>query len=96
MFLNLAFYAKGEFEESVKWGRMSYNENSLYTANHRILIAGLVGLGRLEEARDIAARMIGIEPEFRLKTYERTRQPFRDAQIRERYMQHLRAAGLPE
>jgi adenylate cyclase len=96
MFLNLAFYAKGEFEESVKWGRMSFNENSLYTANHRILIAGLVGLGRLEEARDVAARMIGIEPEFRLKTYERTRQPFRDAQIRERYMEHLRAAGLPE
>ncbi|WMT73070.1 adenylate/guanylate cyclase domain-containing protein [Bradyrhizobium sp. Ash2021] len=96
MFLNLAFYAKGEFAESVKWGRMSFNENGLYTANHRILIAGLVGVGRLEEARDVAARMIRIEPEFRLKTYERTRQPFRDAKIRERYMQHLRAAGLPE
>jgi adenylate cyclase len=96
MFLNLALYAKGEFDESVKWGRMSFNENSLYTANHRILIAGLVGLGRLEEARDVAAKMIAIEPEFRLRTYERTRQPFRDAQIRERYMEHLRTAGLPE
>ena len=96
MFLNLAYYAKGEFQESVKWGRMSFEENALYTANHRVLIAGLVGLGQLEEARDVAARMIQIEPEFRLKTYERTRQPFRHEQIKERYMQHLRTAGLPE
>jgi len=96
MFLNLAYYAKGEFQESVKWGRMSFEENALYTANHRVLIAGLVGLGQLEEARDVAARMIQIEPAFRLKTYERTRQPFRHEQIKERYMQHLRTAGLPE
>jgi len=96
MFLNLAYYAKGEFQESVKWGRMSFEENALYTANHRVLIAGLVGLGQLEEARDVAAKMIQIEPAFRLKTYERTRQPFRHEQIKERYMQHLRAAGLPE
>jgi adenylate cyclase len=96
MFLNLAFYAKGEYKESVKWGRMSANENGLYTANHRILIAGLAGLERLEEAREVAAKMIKIEPEFRLRTYERTRQPFRHAQISERYMKHLRTAGLPE
>jgi adenylate cyclase len=96
MFLNLAYYAKGEFEDSVRWGKMSANENGLYTANHRILIAGLAGLGRLEEAREVAAKMIEIEPEFRLRTYEQTRQPFRHEQIRARYMEHLRTAGLPE
>ena len=96
MFLNLAYYAKGDFQESVKWGRMSFEENALYTANHRVLIAGLVGLGQLEEAREVAAKLIQIEPEFRLKTYERTRQPFRHEQIKERYMQHLRTAGFPE
>ena len=57
MFLNLAYYAKGDFQESVKWGRMSFEENALYTANHRVLIAGLVGLGQLEEAREVAARL---------------------------------------
>jgi adenylate cyclase len=96
MFLNLAYYAKGDFQQAVKWGRMSSEENALYTANHRILIAGLVGLGQLDEAREVAASLIRIEPEFRLKTYERTRQPFRHAEIKERYMQHLRTAGLPE
>jgi adenylate cyclase len=96
MFLNLAYYAKGDFQQAVKWGRMSAEENALYTANHRILIAALVGLGQLDEAREVAASLIRIEPEFRLKTYERTRQPFRHAEIKERYMQHLRTAGLPE
>jgi adenylate cyclase len=96
MFLNLAYYAKGEYEESVKWGHMSASENGLYTANHRILMAGLAGLGRLDEAREVAAAMMRIEPEFGLKTYERTRQPFRSQQIKERYMKHLRMAGLPE
>ena len=96
MFLNLAHYAKGEYAESVKWGRMSANENGLYTANHRILMAGLAGLGRLEEAREVAAAMMTMEPEFGLRTYERTRQPFRNQQIRELYMKHLRMAGLPE
>jgi adenylate cyclase len=96
MFLNLAYYAKGDFQESVKWGRMSFEENGLYTANHRVLIAGLVGQGKLEEAREIAVKMMEIEPGFRLLTYERTRQPFRHSQIKERYMQHLRMAELPE
>jgi hypothetical protein len=75
---------------------MSASENSLYTANHRILMAGLAGLGRLEEAREVAAAMMTMEPEFGLRTYERTRQPFRNQQIRELYMKHLRMAGLPE
>ncbi|WP_315747708.1 MULTISPECIES: adenylate/guanylate cyclase domain-containing protein [unclassified Bradyrhizobium] len=96
MFLNLAYYAKGDYERAVKWGRMSAGENALYTANHRILIAGLAALGRFNEARDVAAKMMKLEPEFRLEAYERTRQPFRHPEIRDRYMKHLRLAGLPE
>jgi adenylate cyclase len=96
MFLNLAYYAHGAYEDAVKWGRMSANENGLYTANQRVLIAGLAGLGRLDEAREVAAKMTEIEPQFRLGTYEHTRQPFRHPQIKDKYMMHLRMAGLPE
>jgi adenylate cyclase len=96
MFLNLAYYAKGDYESAVKWGRMSANENALYTANHRILIAGLAALGRLDEAQEVAGKMMNLEPEFRLEAYERTRQPFRHAELRTQYMTHLRLAGLPE
>ncbi|CCE05513.1 putative adenylate cyclase 3 (ATP pyrophosphate-lyase 3) (Adenylyl cyclase 3) [Bradyrhizobium sp. STM 3843] len=96
MFLNLAYYAKGDYESAVKWGRMSASENALYTANHRILIAGLAALGRLDEAHEVADRMMKLEPDFRLEFYERTRQPFRHPELRAHYMTHLRLAGLPE
>jgi adenylate cyclase len=95
-FLNLAHYGNGTYEQAVKWGRMSLSENPLYTANHKILAAALVGLGRVQEARDVASAMMKLEPEFRISTWGRTRQPFRDGQVGARYMEHLRMAGLPD
>jgi adenylate cyclase len=96
MFLNMAHYSTGAYEEAVRWGRMSANENPTYTANHRIMTAGLVGLGRIAEAREVAANLMKLEPDFRLSVYEKTRQPFRVPEIKEKYMEHLRKAGLPD
>jgi adenylate cyclase len=96
MFLNMAHYSTAAYEEAVRWGRMSANENPTYTANHRIMTAGLVALGRIEEAREVAASLMKLEPGFRLSVYEKTRQPFRVPEIKDRYMEHLRKAGLPE
>jgi len=95
-FLNLAHYGNGTYEQSAKWGRMSLSENPLYTANHRILAAALAGLGHIDEARAVAAAMMKLEPDFRISAWGRTRQPFRDAAIGARYMDHLRLAGLPD
>jgi adenylate cyclase len=75
---------------------MSAGENPAFTANLRFMIAAVAGLGRLDEAREAAARLMRLEPDFRLAEYLRTRMPFRDPAIRERFMSHLRAAGLPE
>jgi len=96
MFLGLAHYAGGNYEEAVKWGRMSASENPSYTANNRILAAALAALDRTAEAHDVVTRMLQLEPHFRLVEYERTRQPFRNADLKTRYMEHLRKAGLPE
>jgi TolB-like protein/class 3 adenylate cyclase/Tfp pilus assembly protein PilF len=96
MFLNLAHYAHGDYAEAMKWARMSASENPTYTANHRIMIADLAALGRIEEARKVATDMMKLEPDFRISAYERTRQPFQHPQIKARYMEHLRLAGLPE
>jgi adenylate cyclase len=95
-FLNLAHYGNGTYEEAVKWGKMSVSENPNYTANLRILTGALVGAGRLEDARDVAARLMRLEPGFRVGVWGRTRLPFRDPEISARYMEHLRAAGLPD
>jgi adenylate cyclase len=96
MFLNLAHYGHGDYTQALKWGRMSSSENPTYTANHRILMADLAALNRLDEARNVAAEMLKLEPGFRLSVYERTRQPFQDPQIKTRYVEHLRQVGLPE
>jgi len=93
--LSLAYYAHGSYEHAVKWGKMSASENPLYTSNLRYLSAALAALGRLDEARGIAARLIGQEPGFRLSTYNQLRQPFRDRDIAARYVEHLGKAGLP-
>jgi adenylate cyclase len=96
MFLNLAHYAHDDYEEALKWGRMSANENPTYTANHRFLIADLVALGQVDEARAVAADLMRLEPDFRISVYERTRQPFQVPEMRARLLGHLRTAGLPE
>ena len=96
MFLGLAHYADGAYEEALKWARMSASENPAYTATLRLLIATLAALGRTDEARDVGARLLRREPNFRVAAYARTRQPFRCPEIRESYLSHLRKAGLPE
>lgn len=93
--LAIAHYANGTYDEAVKWGRMSATENPLYTANLRYLAPALAALGRLEEAREAAATLIRLEPDFRMSTFERTLQPFRVPELRDRYLSHLRTAGLP-
>ncbi|MEN3385328.1 MAG: adenylate cyclase [Hyphomicrobiales bacterium] len=95
-FLNLAHYGNGTYEQAVKWGKMSVSENPNYTANLRILTGALVGAGRVDEARDVAAQLLRLEPGFRVGVWGRTRLPFRDPEISEKYMEHLRTAGLPD
>jgi adenylate cyclase len=94
--MNLAHYVQGSYEEAVKWGKLSASENPLYTANLRYLAAALAALDRLDEAGNAAATLMQREPEFRLGTFEQTLQPFRDPEMRSRYMQHLRKSGLPD
>ena len=89
-------YAHGNFEEAVKWGRMSDSENPAYTGNLRNLIAALIAFGRHDEARACANRMMELEPDFRLRHYQRTRLAFRDPEVRLCHIERLRKAGLPE
>jgi adenylate cyclase len=95
MFLTLAYYADGQFEEAVKRGRLAISENPTYTATHRLFAASLAAIGNLSEARQVANAMLRLEPDFRLETYAVTRQPFRTPELRDRLMDHLRKAGFP-
>jgi adenylate cyclase len=92
MFLSLAHYANGGYEEAVRWGRMSANENPMYTSNLRMLAASLVAVGQLDEARAVAAKLLLAEPAFDIDHYERARQPFRDEALKQLFIGHLRQA----
>jgi adenylate cyclase len=94
MFLALAHYAHGAYDDAVKWCRMSQSENPRYTSNVRLLTAALAALDRQDEARATAARLIDLQPDFTLSRYE-FEQPFRDAAIKAKFIDDLRRAGLP-
>jgi adenylate cyclase len=95
MFLGMAHYCNGNYEEAVKAGRRSLSERPAYTSNLRVLTASLVAAGQQAEAVEIGNRLIALEPTFNLTDYERTRMPFRDAALRSLYKDHLCKAGLP-
>jgi len=94
-FLGLAHYSAGNYEEAVRWCRMSHSENPFYTANLRILGAALAGAGDACRCPDVVQSLLRLEPGFRLCDYAGTRQPFREAALRDRYLGHLQLAGFP-
>lgn len=94
--LCLANYANETFAEAVTWGRRSEAENPLFTANYRLLAGSLVASGELGEARQVAARMLALEPGFKVSEWARTRQPFRDPAAGRLYAERLLAAGFPK
>lgn len=93
--LALAHYANGDFEEALRWAQMSESENGAYTANLRYLIAILVAVDRVAEAREAARRLLEYEPNFRIGEAQRNRPAFRDPEIRGKFTERLQIAGLP-
>ena len=92
----IAHYAAGNMPEAIRWARLCRDENPGYTANLRYLISARADLGRLAAARAIAGDLMCLEREFRLATFARRRQPFRQPETGAAYMEGLRAAGFPD
>ena len=91
--LCLAAYVAGAYEDSVIWGLQSFRENPRYTSNSRYLAAGLVALGRIGDAQEIAQSLMSIQPNFRVQLLTQ-RHPFRDPAERALLGQRLVQAGL--
>jgi adenylate cyclase len=93
--LCLACYSIGEFDEAVNWGRQAMADNPNFTASLRVLAAALGASGRLDEARRVAARLLEMDPGFRVTPFSEG-YAFRDGERRLALAEHLRAAGLPD
>ena len=63
--------------------------------NHTRLIQALVELGRIEDAKDQAAEVLKLEPNFSLKNWQKTLF-YKDPADLKRHLNALRKAGLPD
>ena len=90
--LGFAQFAAGQYEAAVKTLR---NEATYRTESRRLLAAALAQLGQLEEAREEAKLYLARNPQFRISHWFETH-PYRDLAMRDRFLEGLRKAGLPE
>ncbi|MBL8702085.1 MAG: adenylate/guanylate cyclase domain-containing protein [Alphaproteobacteria bacterium] len=92
--LSQAHYVAGNHDAAVEWGRRAAKHNEGLTSNLRCLAAALVAVGRIDEAREIGRRIVALAPELRLQDFA-ARTPLR-GDVRDRFIQRLRTAGIPD
>jgi TolB-like protein len=90
--LGQALYAADEHEAAIAALR---RDETRRTSSRRFLAASLAQLGQLDEARAEAELFLVGNPDFSIRHWA-TMEPFRDAALRERFIDGFRKAGLPE
>lgn len=93
--LTLAYYASGEFEKAIEFGRKVAAAKPIFTANLRFLAASLAALDRPNEAREVSHTLLQLEPHFSTIRFA-SRYAFKDKARRDLFAEHLVRAGLPE
>jgi adenylate cyclase len=89
----LAHLIAGRATQALTAAQKGIDELPRFTSVHRIKIAALVDLGRLQDAKMAAETFLTLDPTFSITT----RLPkFRDLAFQQRYHSSLKAAGLPE
>jgi adenylate cyclase len=89
--VGIAALHDGRYEDALAaFMRLDDHSNSLRAD----LAATYVRLGRMEEAKALAAEMLRLQPNYRLAT-ERLR-PFKDPHVLQGFIDDLRQAGLPD
>ncbi len=88
--MGIAFIGLGRFDEAVAAAKKALRESQTYSTAYRCLASALAHLGREAEAREAAARMLELDPNFHISEWTAGRW---QAQI---YIDGLRKAGLPE
>jgi TolB-like protein len=90
--MGLAFISLGRFDKAVAAAAKALRKNPTFTPAYRCLAAALVHLGRDAEARETAARLLEIQPDFRISEWAVRTRPWRTGSL----IDCLRKAGLPE
>lgn len=91
----IAYTFKGDYERAVIVGRRCTKALPDFVAGYKPLIASLGHLGRPNEARPYVEKLLSLEPTFTVERFG-SRYPFKREEDRQRYMEGLRLAGIPE
>src|ERR1700736_5798320 len=94
-FYTTAYTFKGDYERAILVGRRAVEANPNYTPGYKPLIASLGHLGRRDEAQLYVRKLLALEPNFTVERFGQV-YSFKKASDRERYMEGLRLAGVPE
>jgi len=86
------FITLGRFDEAVSEAKKALRQNPLFTSAYRCLAAALAYLGRNTEAEEAAARLLEIEPNFRISKWVGYGGQWQG----KKFIEGLRLAGLPE
>lgn len=90
--MGLAFIELRRFDEAIVVGKKGLRLNPSHPPAHRCIASAIAHLGRDEEAREAAARLLEVDPAFTISTWiARGGQSNSKLQI-----EGLRKAGLPE
>jgi adenylate cyclase len=90
--MGIAFIGLGRFDEAVAAAKKALSQNQTFAASYRCLTSALAHLGREAEAREAAACLLELEPDFRISEWV-ARSGRRQDQM---FIDGLRKAGLPE
>jgi DNA-binding SARP family transcriptional activator/TolB-like protein len=91
----IVYTFRGDYEHAVSVGRRTVKANPQFSNGYKPLIASLGHLGRPEEASAYVEKLLILEPSFTIEKFGKS-YPFKRSEDRERYMQGLRLAGVPE
>jgi adenylate cyclase len=87
-----AFITLQRFDEAVEAAKKALRKNRTYTGTYRCLSSALAHLGREAESQEAAARLLELEPNFRISEWVARGGQWR-AQL---FIEGLRKAGFPE
>jgi adenylate cyclase len=93
--IGMSYLMLERYEDALAWGEQALREMPGYGSSHRVVIMALVRLGRPDEARAAARRLMEAFPTYTLGLQQRIN-PWRDQAFAERYVEALRCAGIPE
>jgi adenylate cyclase len=92
--LCVAHYTAGNFDAAAEWGLRALGEKTMLRSTAGWAAASLAAIGRMDDAREVAAQTMVQWPERRVENIV-AQHPYRDKERRESYGQHLLAAGFP-